>query len=53
MLFGKELRCSADAMSGKFNPFTGDPLRPYTVPYWSNPPFLPEHDYVTFGSLLS
>ena len=24
-----------------------------SVPYWSNPPFLPERDYVTFGSLLS
>ena len=28
-------------------------LRLYTLPYWSNPPFLPERDYVTFGSLLS
>ena len=31
-------------------------LRFYTLPYWSNPPFfefLPERDYVTFGSLLS
>ena len=24
-----------------------------SVPYWSNPSFLPERDYVTFGSLLS
>ena len=29
------------------------PLRRYTLPYWSNPPFLPERDYVTFGFLLS
>ena len=28
-------------------------LKFYAFPYWSNPPFLPERDYVTFGSLLS
>jgi len=24
----------------RLNPFTADPLRLFTLPYWSNPPFL-------------
>ena len=26
--------------SGTVNPFTADPVKAYTLPYWSNPPFL-------------
>ena len=38
-----------------FNAFTADNVKAlaYTLPRWSNQPFLPERDYVTFGSLLS
>jgi len=28
------------AHSAFFNPFTANPVNAYTLPYWSNPPFL-------------
>ena len=41
------------AVKYNVNPFTADPLRLHTLPYWSNPPFLIVDIRALWGSWLS